>query len=385
MSTVGSGVIDSARERVQQLYGAAVGRGRDELVTPALVLDLDAAERNIARMAAAIEGLPTALRPHVKTHKSPDLAARQVAAGAIGLSTATVWEAIVIADAGLDNLFVVNTVAGDAKIRALVELARSRVVRVAVDDATNAKALSDAAVRAGSTLGVLIEVDTGMHRAGVGSRTEAAELAWRLVELPALHFDGVTGYEGHCALTPQRERRHELQKLAMDELAGAAEAIRATGIPVEILSAGGTATWEWTAADPRLTEIQAGTYVVMDVFHGDMVGGFEHALTVQSTVVSAQGDRVVIDAGSKSIADGELSRVVGRDLEATRFDEEHGIFRAAQAGTLRVGDSVAVIPGYAPSTVNWFDAYHVARGDDVIDIWPVIPRGPGHNGLARPG
>ena len=120
----------------------------------------------------------------------------------------------------------------------------------------------------------------------------------------------------------------------------------------------------------------------MDVFHGRMVSGFEHALTVAATVISRPPGRAIIDAGSKSIGDGELSRIIGHPERAVRFDEEHGIF-ADGDGSLRIGDVVSVIPGYAPSTVNWFDAFHVVDGDGVVtDIWPVIPRGPGHHGLA---
>ncbi len=372
----------SAYEQVRRDYGAAVGRHRSELVTPALVLDLPAARRNIAAMATALRTLPAEIRPHIKVHKSPELARLQVEAGAIGLSTATVWEAAVLAQFGLDHLFVVNTVVGAAKIRVLADLARGRDVIVAVDDATNASDLATAARDAGSELGVCIEVDTGMDRCGVDTPDAAVALARDIVELRGLRLVGITGYEGHCSLTEDADRRHALQRDAMALFVGVAERLEAAGIPVHVRSAGGTATWDWTAAYPGVTEIQAGTYVVMDEFHGRMVGGFERALTVASTVISCPPGRVIIDAGSKSIADGELSRIVGHAERAVRFDEEHGVFAAADPAP-RPGDVVAVVPGYAPSTVNWFDAYHVVDGDGVVtDIWPVIPRGPGHHGLA---
>ena len=161
------------RALVHEMYGDMIGRNVEEVPTPALLVDLAGAERNIARMAAALEGLPAAIRPHIKVHKSVELASRQVAAGAIGLSTATVWEAVALAWAGLDNLLVVNTVSHPAKIRVLAELARGRHVLVAVDEAANAADLSEAAGVAGSQLGVLIEVDTGMDRAGVDAEEEA--------------------------------------------------------------------------------------------------------------------------------------------------------------------------------------------------------------------
>jgi D-serine deaminase-like pyridoxal phosphate-dependent protein len=191
----------------------------------------------------------------------------------------------------------------------------------------------------------------------------------------------VTGYEGHCALTPERELRHERQRAAMSFLVEVADALRERGLPCPIVSAGGTATWDWTAADPRLTEIQAGSYVVMDNFHGAMIDGFQYALTVATTVISRRPDRVIVDAGNKSMGAPDLATIRGHDLRSLRFDEEHGLFVARPNTELAVGDVVELIPGYAPATVNWYDAYHVVSGDEVVDVWPVVSRGPGHGGL----
>ncbi|MGZ3588377.1 MAG: alanine racemase [Candidatus Limnocylindrales bacterium] len=373
--------LQETYDRVRREYGAAIGRHPAELVTPALVLDLPAARRNIEHMASRLRELPAAIRPHIKVHKSPELCRLQVEAGAIGLSTATVWEAIVLVRSGLDHVFVVNTVAGPRKIEALAELAREADVMVAVDDAANAEALAAAARAAGSELGVLIEVDTGMDRCGVDTPDEALALARRLVALPGLRFLGLTGYEGHCSLTPDHDARLAKERTAMGFFVGVAELLERDGIPCPIRSAGGTATWDWTAAYPGVTEIQAGTYVVMDNFHGRMVPGFEHSLTVRATVISRPPDRVVFDAGNKSMGAGDLASIVGHPLPAFRFDEEHGIFDASAGSPLKVGDVVALVPGYSPSTVNWYDAFHVVEDDVVTDIWPVIPRGPGHHGL----
>jgi D-serine deaminase-like pyridoxal phosphate-dependent protein len=375
--------VQQAHDHVRHQYGHDIGRRREELITPALVLDIDAAQRNIDRMASELRNMGSAtIRPHYKTHKSPELARRQLQAGASGLSMATVWEAAVLAGAGMDNLFVVNTVSHPAKIRLLAGLARDHQILVAVDEAPNAAAHSAAAVRAGSTLGILIEVDTGMDRCGVDTAEEALALARHVMGLPGLRFEGITGYEGHCSLTFDNELRHERQREAMKFFTGVADTLETNGIACKIRSAGGIATWQWTAAYPGITEIQAGTYVVMDNFHGQMVPGFEHSLTIQATVISRQSDRVIVDAGNKSVADPADVTIVGHDHKVFRFDEEHGIFSAAEGSSLKVGDPVALVPGYSPSTVNWYDAYHVVQEDVVVDIWPITPRGPGHHGLA---
>jgi D-serine deaminase-like pyridoxal phosphate-dependent protein len=371
-------------EEVLEWYGGSIGRRVEEVPTPALLLDLGAAERNIARMAAALEGLSCRIRPHVKTHKCAELAARQVAAGAIGISTATVSEAVALAWAGIDDLFVVNTISHPEKLRVLAGLARSRRVLVAADDEANAGELSRAAARAGSELGVLVEVDDGMDRCGVDSAREALALAEAIVELPHLRFEGVTGYEGHCSLEPDAGRRAAKQRDAMGKFLDAAEALESAGIACPIRSAGGTATWELTAARAGVTEIQAGTYVLMDNFHAPMAGGFEHALHVGTTVISRTPGRVVLDAGNKSVGVGGGPSIAGTALGALRFDEEHGVFDAGPECELAVGDWVALVPGYTPGTVNLYDAYHVVEQERVVDIWPVFPRGPGHQGLLAP-
>src|SRR6516162_3018175 len=378
-----AGTLRDAYERARHEYGPAIGQRRDELITPALVLDVDAAQRNIDRMASELKQIGRAtIRPHYKTHKSPDLARRQLEAGAGGLSMATVWEAAILAAAGMDDLFVVNTVAHPVKLRMLAELARDHRILVAVDEAPNAAAHSAAAVAAGSTLGIMVEVDTGMDRCGVDTAQECLALARQVMELPGLVFEGITGYEGHCSLTPDNELRHERQREAMAFFAGVADLLETNGIPCKIRSAGGIATWRWTAGYPGLTEIQAGTYVVMDNFHGKMVPGFEHSLTIQATVISRQSGKVIVDAGNKSVADPADVTIIGHDLKVIRSDEEHGIFAAPEGSSLRTGDSVSLVPGYSPSTVNCYDAFHIVQDDVVVDIWPVIPRGPGHHGLA---
>jgi len=378
-------ILAAAREEVMRQYGGAIGQRREEVITPALVLDVDAAQRNIDQMAAGVRQRGSSIRPHFKTHKSPELAWRQVRAGAGGLSMATVWEAVVLAAAGLDDLFVVNTVSHPEKVRVLAELAADHRILVAVDDAANAAALAAAAVKAGATLGIMIEIDTGMDRCGTDTAEDALALARQVTDLPGLRLDGITGYEGHCSLTIDDDLRHERQRAAMTFFTSVAGLLENSGIGCPIRSAGGVATWQWTAGFPGITEIQAGTYVVMDNYHGQMVPGFEHSLTIQASVISRQSGKVIVDAGSKSVAAPADVTISGHPEKVVRFDEEHGIFAATGDTVLAVGDSVALVPGYSPSTVNYYDAFHVVSGGEVVDVWPVIPRGPGHHGLAGLG
>jgi D-serine deaminase-like pyridoxal phosphate-dependent protein len=370
------------------MYGDMIGRRIEDVPTPAMLVDLAAAERNIARMALALEEMPAEIRPHIKVHKSAELATRQVSAGAVGLSVATVWEAVALAWAGLDNLFVVNTVAHPEKIRVLAKLARDHNVLVAVDQVANAAVLSAAAAAEGSQLGVMIEVDTGMDRAGVDSESDAIALAKEVTALDNLKLEGITGYEGHCSLEFDAERLIVKQRAAMDMFLQIAEHMESIGIPCPIRSAGGTVSWKLTAERPGVTEIQAGSYVLMDNFHGTRVpGGFEHALTIATTVISRPPNRLIVDAGNKSIGIGGGPSLVGADLEVFRFDEEHGIFVVAPSAAsdpepkLPVGAWVRLVPGYAPATVNMYDNYYVMAEGQVVDVWPVFPRGPGHNGL----
>jgi D-serine deaminase-like pyridoxal phosphate-dependent protein len=362
-------------------YRDQVGRMRHEVETPALLLDLDLARRNIARMATRIAELGTNLRPHIKAHKSPELARLQVAAGAVGVACATVWEAVVMArTAGIADILVANEVVGDAKLRALATVARDHRITVAVDDPSNARALSRAGVAAGSSFGVLIEVDVGMGRAGVRTAGQALELALAVDELPALEMRGVQGYEGHCMVEDDQAAREAATRRANEALLAVVDALAEAGHSCSLVSGGGTGTYAVTGANPRIDEIQAGTYVLMDCFHERLVPGeFELALTVCGSVISRQGSTVVLDCGRKSVsADFGLPHLVGRPEAGVRlFAEEHCLVDFDGPPSLDLGDTAEVALSYAPTGVNLHDVYHVVEGGVVTEIWPVSPRGSG--------
>jgi D-serine deaminase-like pyridoxal phosphate-dependent protein len=381
-------LITDAHNRVRDLYGSAIGHGRHELVTPALVVDRDVLLANLSFMQLALPGLHARLRGHVKNHKSPHIARLQLEHGAFGLCAATIWEAIVMARAGCDDILIANELVDPAKRRAAALLAREINLLVAVDDVHDAEALSSAAVDAGSTIGVLVEVDTGMHRCGVDTPDEALTVARRVVELPGLRMDGLSGYEGHCSLEMNTELRHSKQAQAMDYLVAVADHLEANAIPCPIVSAAGTATAFWTGANPRITELQLGSYAAMDDYHYLMEPRFHKATSAMVTVISRRRDRVVLNLGKKTFGAADVGsiaaypRIMGWEgLKPYRFDEEHATYEADASCTLRVGDVVGFHLGYTPFAVNYFDAYYVLEGDRVVDVWPIMPRGPLHGGL----
>jgi D-serine deaminase-like pyridoxal phosphate-dependent protein len=334
-------------------------------------------------MADRLRGMKARLRPHIKVQKNVELARLQVKAGALGVCTATVWEAIEMRQSGIADVLISNEMGGREKIKALAEAARQGGLTVAVDDVGNARDLSAAAVAAGSKLDVLIEIDVGMGRGGVRSPEEALELAQRLAGLPALRLRGVQGYEGHCMLEPDLAVRVAKCHAALDYVGSIVARLKEAGFPCEVVSAGGTGTYDITGNDPRVTEIQAGSYVFMDNFHGNLVSGFSRSLTVLSTVVIQHGQTIVLDAGRKSIGiDFVLPTLVDYPFyQARYFAEEHALFDVDERCGLKLSDTAELVPGYAPTTVNLYDVYHVVENGVVVDIWPIFPRGPGHGGL----
>ncbi len=372
-----------------EAYRRAIGKTHEALTTPALLLDLKTVRSNIATMAASLRNT-AGLRPHAKSHKCAQIARMQVEAGAIGITTATVWEAVALLSAGLTNILIANEVVGPGKIRALAQAARwpepsasgaAPRITVAVDDAGNAAELSAAAVAAESEISVLIDVDTGMNRCGVRSAEQALRLAAEIVRLPGLRLRGVTGYEGHAVLEKDRAVRAGKVQAAMDYLLGIVDRLVAAGFPIEVVSAGGTGSYDLTGMTPRITEIQAGSYVFTDVTRMAIVPAFAPGLTVLSTVVSRQGGTLVLDGGKKTVGvDLNLPRMVGYEAVPRSAAEEHLLFDVPADCPLAIGDRVEVIPGYAPTTINLHEVYYVLQDGVVVDVWPILARGAGQGG-----
>lgn len=372
--------VDSARELLRERYRDQIGRARDEVTTPALLLDLDVARRNIATMASKFESLPAKLRPHIKVHKSIELSRMTVDAGAIGVACATAWEAVVMARGGIADVLIANQVVQRDKVAAVAELAREHRITVAVDDLRNVEQLARAAAEAESHLELLIELDVGMGRCGVRTQEEALPIAERIAELPGVSLRGIQAYEGHCMLEPDREKRIREAGEANEKAVAAADFLIEHGHPIADISGGGTGTYFITGAHPRITEVQAGSYALLDRFHGDLVpGGFEVAMTVLGTVISRQGNTVVLDCGRKAVGiDFVTPPLVGYpEAEIRYYAEEHCLADFPGTPPLDLGDRAEVIGGYGPTTVNLHDVFHVIEGGVVTDIWPVNPRGSG--------
>jgi D-serine deaminase-like pyridoxal phosphate-dependent protein len=344
---------------------------KQDVDTPALLLDLDAVEENIATMARYFAARPQKLRPHFKTPKTPEIARRQLAAGAIGITVAKVAEAEVLARAGLGPILIANQIVGRTKIDRMLEAARAVEIIVAVESEANVRELEDGAARAGRSIGAIVEVDTGMHRCGTAAPDETVELARRIARGP-LQWRGVMGYEGHAVLIADRETREGAARQALTTLTAHVDALRRAGLAPEIVSAGGTGTYDIAGNWPCVTEVQAGSYVFMDGAYRFVRPDLGRpALTLLATVIARHADYAVIDAGMKSLTN-EFGPPRGKDLpiKVTHLSEEHG---HVEAGDLEIapGTKIEIIPSHGDTTINLHSEYYVCRGDEVVAIWPI--------------
>ena len=356
-----------------------IGLRLEDLDTPSLCLDLPLMEGNIAKMAAFFAGRPAVLRPHTKTHKSPVLARKQIAAGAVGVTCAKLGEAEAMVEGGIDDILIANQIVGPRKIRRLANLAAYARITVAVDDGDNVAELSAAASAKGSQIGVLVEVDTGMGRCGVEPGEAALVLARQIVAAPGLRFDGVMGYEGHTVNIPDAQERKREAEAALRSLVGTKELIEAAGLEVPVVSGGGTGTYDIAGAYPGVTEVQAGSYITMDVQYRDVVGiDFACALFVLAQVISTPRPGVaVIDGGLKTMTrDFGLPMVFEpQGWKLTGLSEEHGALVQEGGPPLKPGDRVKIWPNHGCTTINLHDWYVALRDGAVEGVWPVAGRG----------
>jgi D-serine deaminase-like pyridoxal phosphate-dependent protein len=331
-------------------------------------------EANLERMASFFRGVPAKLRPHFKNHKCPDLAARQLAAGAIGMSCATLREAECLVHHGVRSVLLANEITDSAKICRLVDLARRAEVIVCVDNEKIVDELARTAANRRTQLSVLVDVDVGSHRCGVPPGDAAICMARAAVQ-KGLRFRGLMGYEGRIVRVLPEPEREQAAEAALRPLVVTAVALRQEGIKVEILSAGGTATYSLFGRYPGVTEIQAGSYLLMDTEYQKYCKDFDLTLTVLTSVVSkTEGDRVVVDAGLKSLS-CERGLPMVKDmpgLSIRRLTAEHGIIELKDpAAPVEVGDKIEIWVHYSDATVNLHDRIWGIRNGQVEQIFRV--------------
>jgi D-serine deaminase-like pyridoxal phosphate-dependent protein len=355
-----------------------------DLPTPAVLVDLDVLERNVARMQERARQAGVKLRPHAKTHKSPEVGRMQLAAGARGLTLAKTSEAEVFADLGFDDIFLGYPIVGADKARRLLALADRIRIAAGVDSVEGAQSLGGVFHAAGRRLPVLLKIDCGFHRVGVAPE-KAVALALRLAELPGLELAGVFTHagQGYGGRTPE-----EVASIGREEgrLVGeTAEALRAAGLPVGEVSLGSTPTVGAAMAGRGVTECRPGTYVYNDrsqVALGSCLPE-DCAMTVLATVVSAPAsDRAVVDSGSKTLSTDPMRPtpdgygiVVGRQTRVARVSEEHGVLAVAPGESFRVGERVRILPNHACAVSNLHDRLSAVRGERVEGRITVAARG----------
>ena len=344
---------------------------KTDIDTPALLLDLEVMEENLRSMAAFFANRPQKLRPHFKTPKTPEVARRQLELGAIGITASKLGEVEVLSRAGLGPTLLANQIVGTKKIERLFALPPKPEIIVAVESELNVRELERGAKRAGRAMDVIIEVDTGMHRCGTATPEETIALA-RLINGGPLRYRGIMGYEGHAVLVPDKEKRERTAREALTELSRHVEALKHAGLAPEIVSAGGTGTYDIAGTWPDVTEVQAGSYVFMDgayrIVRPDLG---RSALTLLATVISRRGDHAIIDAGMKSLTN-EFGPPAGKDLpiKVVGLSEEHGHVDAS--GTeINAGMKIEIVPSHNDTTINLHSEYYVMRGDEVVAIWPI--------------
>jgi D-serine deaminase-like pyridoxal phosphate-dependent protein len=361
--------------------------------TPSVLVDLDILDRNVRRMADFAAEHRVNLRPHAKSHKTTAIAHRQVDAGAVGLTVAKLDEAEAFLRAGFDDLLIANQVIGAIKWRRLAELQAHGTVAVGVDSFEGARGIAEAARAAATTVPVLIEVDTGLHRAGVLPGEPSLALARQIAALDGLNLRGVFTHAGHAyaATSP-----HDVQRIGQDEgelLVLTAERLRACGIDCPVVSVGSTPTAMIAGAIPGVTEMRRGNYVFYDRMQVGLGSAqrADCALTVLTTVISRpSADRAVIDAGSKTFAldrgahglDALLG--FGEDhqfgLVLDRLSEEHGVILLdpIHDTLVQVGDRLRILPNHACTTANLAEALYGVRAGHLVEVLPVLVRGGGH-------
>ena len=350
-----------------------------DLPTPVLLIDWPVAQRNIRTAAQLVAGTGAKLRPHFKSHKCVPIAQAQLAAGhCSGMTAATVEEAAVLIEAGIKDVLIANNVVVPQKITQLVQLAKRATIRVAVNAEANAQLLSAAAHRHGATVGVLVELSLGHLRWGLEPGPAVVTLAQQIAALPGLRFDGLQAYHGSGGHLPDAGARAEYSRTTMQAAVETRRLIEASGLPCPIVSGTGTSTFAAVLNLAGLTEIQIGTYALMDwTFQDRTSNRFQIALTVLATVINTTPDQFVLDVGMKGVSNrnspARLPELTGYEVVPS-FSEEHTLVRLP-GHKVRVGDRLHLQPGHANGTMNLYRQVVVHEAGTIRHIWPISATG----------
>lgn len=354
-----------------------IGRHKLEIDTPALLLYMDAVERNITKMADYFSNKLCKIRPHIKTHKLPLIAHKQIEAGAIGITCAKLGEAKIFLEAGIRNILIANEIVGKLKIQKMVNLSVYGNLIVCVDSYDNSEAISEAARQIRRKMDILIEVNVGLNRCGVLPGKPTLELLQKISGLQYLVFRGLMGYEGGLFtldLEEKKKRCVESNRLLVETK----DLLERNGFPVEIVTAGGSNTFALTGLYPGITDIQVGSYVTMDSHNRYYGLDFEQAITVMTTVISRpEKERVITDAGKKSLSSDEgLPICKEPGILISKLNEEHGHLKIENPDhNLSVGDKIEIIPSHGCTTIPLFDRYYIIRNDYVESVAEIHARG----------
>lgn len=364
---------------------------KEELETPVLILDLDKLEKNIREMADFARQNGVKLRPHVKTHKTPAIAHKQIQEGAKGITVAKLGEAEVMAAAGIKDILIAYEIVGRKKIERLLNLANYTKITVGIDSMKGALPLSESFDSSGKVVDVLIEIDTGLGRCGVLPGQSALDLAKGISRLPGLRLKGIFTHEGHVMDANSIDEIKYIVARAHKSMVDTANLLQEADIELEEISVGSTPSTKVDRVSPGVTEIRPGTYVFYDASLVTMgiVDAKMCAATVLASVISRPGrGRALIDAGSKALTQekgekgmvgrfpqcGIIKGTEGAVLE--KLNEEHGFLRLDESDSkMELGDQIEIIPFHICSVVNLFDEIVGVRGDNVEVVWPILARG----------
>jgi D-serine deaminase-like pyridoxal phosphate-dependent protein len=361
---------------------------RDEIPTPALLLDADRFERNLARMAAHAKKAGKSFRPHAKTHRCPEIARRQIASGALGVACAKLGEAEVMAGAGIRGLLITTEIVTDPAIVRLVRLLETAPdTMVVIDNPANVDPLARSMASRGLVLDVLVDIDVGGRRTGAAPGDAALALGRAIAKHRSLRLRGLQGYAGHCAHVMGWAARREASHKAMAPLMETRKMFEGAGLPVEIVAGGSTGTHDIDVELEGLTELQSGSYCVMDLDYrriggrdGESLTAFEMALTVATTVVSVPtADRAMVDGGLKAFSTDKPFPPEAVERPGVTYEfagDEHGRLVVTDPSRApHLGERIEFFPPHCDPTFNLYDRVYVVRGQTVDRVWEISARG----------